>query len=206
MSSGSTAGKPKIAVGVSGASGVIYGVRLLEELARRDDVETHVVLSEWAWKTLEAETDYRRKDIEALGHRLHDNDNLAAPLASGSFGVRAMAIVPCSAKTLAAVASGYASTLIARAADVALKERRPLILAVRETPLSTIHLENMLRVARAGATVLPPLPAFYGRPRTLDDIVDHTVGQILRHLGLENELGSRWTGGGGPGTPGGGDP
>jgi 4-hydroxy-3-polyprenylbenzoate decarboxylase len=186
----------KIAVGVTGATGAVYAVRLLEELARRSDVEVHLVISQWGAKTLALETGLRPADLAALAHRTYDNGDLGAPIASGSFGVEATAVVPCSVKTLAGIASGYASTLIGRAADVALKERRPLILAVRETPLSAIHLRNMLTVCEAGGTILPPLPAFYGKPSSLDDIITHTVGQILRHLGLETDVGFRWEGAG----------
>lgn len=184
----------RIVVAVTGATGAVYAVRLLRELAGQAGAEVHLVVSEWGAKTLELETGLTPPELSRLCHRTHANHDLAAPIASGSFGIDAMAVVPCSVKTLAGIAAGYAQNLIGRAADVALKERRPLILAVRETPLSPIHLRNMLTVAEAGATILPPMPAFYGRPASIDDLVDHTVGQLLRHLGFPNQLGTRWEG------------
>jgi 4-hydroxy-3-polyprenylbenzoate decarboxylase len=187
-------GKRRIVVAISGASGSIYGARLLEALDLRSDVEVHLVATEWGLRTLALETGLTLEDLAPHCREVHPNNDLGASIASGSFGVDGMAIVPCSVKTLSSIATGYAASLVTRAADVALKERRPLVLVVRETPLSVIHLRNMLAASEAGATILPPMPAFYGRPDSLDAIVDHTVGQIMRHLGLESDLGYQWRG------------
>ncbi|ATW26239.1 UbiX family flavin prenyltransferase [Candidatus Formimonas warabiya] len=183
----------KIAVGITGATGVIYGIRLLEEL-RRHDVETHLILSEWAKKTVEIETDYSIKEIEGLAHCCYDNRNLCAAPASGSFRVSGMVIVPCSMKTLSALTHGYAETLIVRTADVMLKEKRRLILAPRETPLNPIHLENMLKLSRLGVTIMPPMPAFYHRPGKIEDLIDHFLARVLDQLDIENNLVQRWEG------------
>ena len=191
---------PRIIVGITGATGVIYGVRLLERL-RQSGAETHVVISRWGARTLVHETRYSREDVEALATVVYAPADMGAAIASGSFQAAAMVVAPCSAKTLAAIAHGYGDNLIHRAADVILKERRRLVLVVRETPLSGIHLENMLTVTRSGAVVLPPVPAFYHQPRTIDDLVDHTVDRVLDQVGVEHPGIVRWSGEMGVGVP-----
>ena len=184
----------RLIVGISGASGAIYGIRMLEVLARRPEVETHLVVSQAARRIIAHETGQTPAQVEALADHVHAPDNLAAPIASGSFATDGMAIAPCSIKTLSAVANSYAADLMSRAADVALKEGRPLLLVVRETPLHLGHLRLAARAAEMGAVIFPPAPAFYGRPQTVSDIVDGTVGRLLARLGVENELYTRWQG------------
>jgi 4-hydroxy-3-polyprenylbenzoate decarboxylase len=184
----------RLIVGITGATGVIYGVRLLERL-REAGVETHLVISRWGARTLTHETPYSREQVEALAHTTYATGDMGAAISSGSFQTAGMIIVPCSAKTLAAIAHGFGDSLIHRAADVVLKERRKLLLAVREAPLSDIHLENMLKLSRMGAVILPPMPAFYNNPRSLADIVEHTVARMLDQFGIEAPGGAtRWTG------------
>ncbi len=183
----------RVIVGISGATGIIYGIRLLERL-RDASVETHLVMSRWGGRTLLHETSYTREQVEALAHVAHNPTDMGAAISSGSFQTAGMIIAPCSAKTLAAIAQGYGDNLIHRAADVVLKERRKLVLSVREAPLSDIHLENMLKLSRMGAVILPPMPAFYHLPKTLDDIVDHTVARMLDQLGVEVPGAVRWSG------------
>jgi 4-hydroxy-3-polyprenylbenzoate decarboxylase len=184
----------RIVVGLSGATGAIYAVRLLQVLREVPGVETHLVISAPGKKTLVAETDYAVKDVEALAHAVYDNRDIGCALASGSFRTSGMAVVPCSIKTAAAVASSITDTLISRAADVCLKEGRPLVMVVRETPLHQGHLKQLLTLARLGAVVLPPMPAFYLRPKSVEEIVDHTVGRILDRLGVAHRLVPEWTG------------
>jgi 4-hydroxy-3-polyprenylbenzoate decarboxylase len=183
----------RLVVAMTGASGAIYGIRLLERLQELP-VETHLIVTRWARVTIETETEYRYADVKDLADHVHGESDQAAAISSGSFLTRGMVIAPCSAKTLAAIANGFAHNLVARAADVMLKERRRLVLAVRETPLSSIHLRNMLTLSDAGATILPPMPAFYPRPGTIDELVDHTVLRILDQLDLSIESSSRWSG------------
>ena len=184
----------KLIVGMTGATGVIYGVKLLEQL-RDAGVETHLVMSRWGARTLMHETPYSREQVEGLAHTVYAANDMGAAISSGSFETAGMAIVPCSARTLAAIAHGFGDSLIHRAADVVLKERRKLLLAVREAPLSDIHLENMLKLSRMGAVILPPMPAFYMNPRSLTDIVEHTVARMLDQFGIEVPGGAqRWTG------------
>jgi 4-hydroxy-3-polyprenylbenzoate decarboxylase len=183
----------RLIVGITGATGVIYGVRLLERL-RDAGVETHLVISRWGARTLVHETPYSREDVEALAHTSYVAGDMGAAISSGSFQTAGMVIAPCSAKTLGAIAHGYGDGLIHRAADVVLKERRKLLLAVRETPLSEIHLENMLKLSRMGTVILPPMPAFYSHPRSLADVVNHTVERILDQFGVEMPDAVRWTG------------
>lgn len=183
----------RLVVGITGASGAIYGIRLLECL-RDLPVEVHLIVSRWARVTIEHETSYSYSQVRALAAEVYGENDQAAAVSSGSFLTRGMVIAPCSTKTLAAVASGYSHNLIGRAADVTLKERRPLVLAVRETPLSSIHLRNMLTLSDLGATIFPPTPAFYHRPRELDDIVDQTVLRILDQFQFELDAPSRWRG------------
>jgi 4-hydroxy-3-polyprenylbenzoate decarboxylase len=184
----------RVIVGMSGATGAIYGIRLLEALRTAGGVESHLVMSKWAQRTIEHETRLTVDAVKKLADVVHNAENLGATISSGSFKTEGMVIAPCSTKTLGAIASGYSDTLVARAAEVVLKERRKLILLVRESPLTTIHLENMLRVAQAGAVVAPPVPAFYNHPETVDDIVDHAVARIMDHFGLEFPKGKRWDG------------
>ncbi|MBR5501566.1 MAG: UbiX family flavin prenyltransferase [Oscillospiraceae bacterium] len=181
----------KIVVGMTGASGVILGVRLLEVLSALD-VETHLVMSRWCSETLQLETDWTPQRVAALADYVYDENDLAAAISSGSFLHDGMVIVPCTMKTLASVACGFSHNLIARAADVALKERRNLIIVPRESPLSAIHLKNMLTLAELGVCILPPMMSFYQKPDGLADAVDHVVGRILDQLGIEHDLLRRW--------------
>lgn len=184
----------RLVIGVTGASGVIYGVRLLQVLHRMPDVETHLILTRRARETLGRETRWTAEEVEKLAGTSHPPEDLAAAPASGSFLTDAMAVVPCSMRALSAIAHSYNNDLLVRAADVILKERRRLVLVPRETPLHAGHLELMLRAARLGAVVLPPMVAFYHQPRTLEDVVDHTVARVLDHLGVAHELCRRWGG------------
>ena len=183
----------KIIVAITGATGAIYGVRILERL-REAGAETHLVISRWGARTLLHETPYSREQVESLATVAYAPGDMGAAISSGSFRTDGMVIAPCSAKTLAAVAHGFGENLVHRAADVVLKERRRLVLVVREAPLSDIHLENMLKLSRMGAVVLPPMPAFYNRPRTVDDIVEHTVSRVLDQFGLDVAGSERWSG------------
>jgi flavin prenyltransferase len=183
----------RIIVGMTGATGAIFGVRLVEELGRAG-VETHLVMSKWAERTVEHETPYTVAQVKAKAAHVHSVLNQAAPISSGSFRTAGMVIAPCSAKTLAAIAHGFGENLIERAADVVLKEGRKLVLMVRETPLSAIHLENMLKLARMGTVILPPMPAFYNRPESLDHMVDHLVARVLDQFDVPNDLTRRWEG------------
>lgn len=184
----------KIIVGISGASGAIFGVRLLDVLRAAPDVETHLVVSKWGQQTLEHETTWSAKDVRALADVSYAAGEMSAAISSGSFKTGGMVIVPCSMRTLGCIANGYGDSLVHRAADVVLKERRRLIVVPRETPLSEIHLENMLKLARMGVTILPSDPAFYAHPKTIEDLVDHTVARILDQLGIESDLIERWSG------------
>lgn len=186
--------KPRLIVGISGASGVIYGIRALEVLRAAGKVETHLVLSPAARATIAQETALRARDVEALADAVHPPGNIGASIASGSFETMGMLIAPCSIKTLSAVAQCYTADLLARAADVQLKEGRPVVLLVRETPLHKGHLKLMLQAAENGAVIMPPVPAFYGGPKTVDDLINATVGRALARLGLRNDLFSEWTG------------
>jgi len=183
----------RIIVGITGATGTIFGVRLLEML-QDTNVETHLILSRWAARTLVHETSYTVEQVQALATHVHPVTDQGAPISSGSFVTDGMIIVPCTVRTLAAIAHGLSDNLIHRAADVILKERRRLVLAVREAPLSEIHLENMLKLARMGVVIAPPMPAFYGRPRSLDDLVNYTVARLLDQLGVHLDVGNRWEG------------
>ena len=191
----------RIVVGLSGASGAIYGIRFLELLRDLPDVESHLIVSDAGKRTIVEETDYPLRDVEALATRRYDNRNIGAAPASGSFKTDAMVIAPCSIKTAAAVAHCLADTLMARAADVTLKEGRPLILLVRETPLHLGHLRVLTALAEMGAVILPPMPAFYHRPKQLDEIVDHTLARVLDRLGLPHTLVPEWPGTKPPGPP-----
>ncbi len=185
----------KIVVGISGSTGVIYGIRLLEVLRQCPDVETHLVMSNPAKQTVVLETDYTVEQVEALAHKVYRHTDIAAAIASGSFKTDGMAVMPCSIKTLSGIANSYNDNLLTRAADVTLKERRRLLLVVRETPLHIGHLRLMTQAAEMGALLVPPMPAFYHRPKTIDDIVNQTVGRVLDLLEIEHaDLFTRWTG------------
>jgi 4-hydroxy-3-polyprenylbenzoate decarboxylase len=183
----------RLVVGITGSTGAIYGVRLLERL-REHDFEIHLVMSAPAKRTLVEETDLKVKSVEDLADVVHDNRDIGASIASGSFRTEGMVIAPCSIKTVAALATGYADTLIARAGDVTLKEGRRLIVVPRESPLHLGHLRQLVALAEIGAVILPPMPAFYHRPKTVADVVDHTVARILDRLGLPHDLVPEWTG------------
>lgn len=183
----------RLIIGITGATGSIFGVRLLERL-RDAGVERHLVISRWGVRTLMHETTYSREDVEALATVAYAPGDMGAAISSGSFRTDGMIVAPCSAKSLAAIAHGYGDSLIHRAADVILKERRRLVLALREMPLSDIHIENMLKLSRMGAVMMPPVPAFYNHPQSVDDIVDHTVSRILDQFGIDVPEAHRWTG------------
>jgi 4-hydroxy-3-polyprenylbenzoate decarboxylase len=184
----------RLIVGMTGATGAPFGVRLLEALREIDGVETHLVLSRWARTTIELETPYTAREVCKLADVVHGHGEQAASISSGSFRTAGMVIAPCSMKTLAGIRTGYAEGLIGRAADVVLKERRRLVLVPRETPLSEIHLENMLALARMGASIVPPMPAFYNNPTSVEDIVDHIVARVLDQFDLPAPRVRRWTG------------
>lgn len=183
--------KLRLVVAITGASGAIYGVRLMQVL-QHTEVETHLVMSPWARKTITMETEYRPEEVLALADRVYRPENQAAAISSGSFQTAGMVIAPCSMKTLSAIANGFGDSLSTRAADVTLKEGRKLVLLVRESPLNLIHLENMTRAARAGAVIAPPMPAFYSAPSSLQEVIDHTVGRTLDQFGVEHNLLRRW--------------
>jgi len=183
----------KVIVAITGATGAIYGIHLLQAL-RGAKVGTELIVSKWARVTIEQETDFSYAEVTAMADVVHASGDVSAPISSGSARIDAMVVCPCSMKTLAGIRSGYSDNLVLRAADVTLKERRKLILVTRESPLSEIHLENMLGLCRMGAVILPPMPAFYHRPHSIDDIVNHTVARILDSLGVEHELSQRWQG------------
>src|SRR6202795_2549435 len=184
----------RLVVGISGASGTIYGVRLLE-LLKGTDIETHLIMSKSAEMTLVYETDYKPKDVRALASVNHPMADIGASISSGSFPTMGMIVVPCSIKTMSEIATGVTSSLLSRAADVVLKERRKLVLAVRETPLHGGHLRTLTTLADIGAIVAPIVPAFYSRPKTVDDIINHTVGRLLDQFGIETKVVKRWEGG-----------
>lgn len=183
----------RLIVGMTGATGAVFGIRLLEAL-QGSDVETHLVLSKWAVQTIEHETSFSAKDVRALASVVHDSANMGASISSGSFLTAGMVILPCSMRTVAAIAQGAGDHLIHRAADVVLKERRKLLLVAREMPLSDLHLENMLKLSRMGVTIMPPMPAFYNHPKTLDDMVDHVVARVLDQFGIPADFARRWEG------------
>ncbi len=184
----------RLIVGISGASGTVYGIRLLE-LLRGSDIETHLVMSKSAELTLAYETDLKTKDIRALATVNHPNSDIGATISSGSFPTMGMVVAPCSIKTMSEIATGVTSTLLSRAADVVLKERRRLVLAVRETPLHGGHLRTMTQLSDMGAIIAPIVPAFYNRPKSLDDIINHTVGRLLDLFGIDTKAVKRWQGG-----------
>ena len=183
----------RIIVGITGATGAVFGIRVLESL-KAAQIETHLVLSKWGLQTVEHETGRKLADLEALASVVHGTGNLAATISSGSFRTAGMIVAPCSMRTVGAIAHGYGENLVHRAADVILKERRRLVLVPRETPLSEIHLENLLKLARMGVCILPPMPAFYNKPATLDDMVDHIVARVLDQFDIDAAFAKRWDG------------
>lgn len=183
----------KLIVGITGATGTIFGVRLLQIL-EGSGVETHLVMSKWATRTLLHETPYTAEEVQQMATRHYPSNDQGAAISSGSFLTKGMIIAPCSMKTLAAIANGMGDNLIARAADVILKERRKLVLLVRESPFNDIHLENMLKLSRMGVVIIPPVPAFYNHPRSIDDIVNHVVQRALDQFEIHIDVVSRWDG------------
>ncbi|MEA3437001.1 MAG: UbiX family flavin prenyltransferase [Thermodesulfobacteriota bacterium] len=183
----------RIVIGIAGASGVIYGVRMLQ-LLKDTDYETHLIISEAAKLNIEIETKYRAKEVAAMADYTYDHKNIAASVASGSFLTGGMVVVPCTIKTLSGIANSYTENLLVRAADVTLKEKRKLALVVRETPLHKGHLRLMTMAADLGAHILPPVPSFYHMPKTIDDIIDQTIGKIFDYMGIEHNLFRRWNG------------
>ncbi len=177
----------RIVVGISGASGVILGVKILRELKNFDDVETHLIVTKGAEVTIAEETEVSFEYVKSLANYVYDIDNFSAKIASGSFEICGMVVAPCSMKTLSAIGNGYSENLLIRAADVTLKEGRPLILLTRETPLSKVHIKNMLLATEAGATILPPMLTFYNKPETIDDMVNHIVGKTLLKFGIRTK-------------------
>ncbi len=183
----------RLVVGVSGGSGVIYAIRLLEILSTLK-VDLHLIVSRWARECIRLESDKSINYLSSLANNIYDNDNLAAAPSSGSFKTDGMIIIPCSMKTLASIANGYDDNLITRAATVSIKEGRKLVLVPRETPLTAIHLENMLKLARLGIIILPAMPGFYHKPKNIDELLNHIVGKILDQFGIEHEIFKRWKG------------
>ncbi len=181
----------KLVVGITGSTGVIYGIRLLEVLKEKN-IETHLILTEWAQKCIAMETDYKLDQVKSLAATISDETNMAASVSSGTHKIDGMLVIPCSMKTLSSIANGYDETLVARAAGVTLKESRKLVLVTRETPLTAINLENMLKLARLGVVILPPVPGFYTKPKTIDELVSHTVGKCLDQFDIEHNLYKRW--------------
>jgi 4-hydroxy-3-polyprenylbenzoate decarboxylase len=184
----------RLVVAITGASGVIYGIRTLEALQKLK-VETHLIMSEWGAKYIKIETDKTADYARSLAAKYYEDDNMAAPVSSGSFRTDGMAIVPCSMKTLASIANGFDDSLVSRAAGVCIKEQRKLVVVPREAPLSKIHLENMSKLASAGAVIMPAMPGFYYRPKTMDDLINHVVGKVLDQFGIDHSLFKRWAGG-----------
>jgi len=183
----------KLIISITGASGSIYGIRLLEFLKGRQDIETHLVISKTAESVINYETDYENSEqVKGLADFCYQYDDLTAPISSGSFLTDGMIIAPCSAKTLSAVANSYGENLISRSCDVSLKERRKLVLIFRETPLNLAHIENMKKVTSMGGIILPPVPGFYYKPKTIDDLINHTTGKVLDLFGIKHNLFKRW--------------
>src|SRR5579862_3888346 len=188
-----TGQKPRLIVGLSGASGVAYGIRLLEALSELG-IESHLVMSKAAEMTIAYETLLKPKQVAAKADRAYAIGDIGAPIASGTFKTRGMIVAPCSVRTMSEIATGVTTTLLTRAADVTLKERRTLVLVVRETPLHVNHLRNLVRAAEAGAIILPPVPGTYSRPKTIEELVNQTVGKVLDQFGIDNDLFRRWQG------------
>jgi len=183
--------KKRIIVGITGATGVIYGIEILKELAKKD-LEIHLIISEAGKKNINLETDYSLTDIESMAYRVYSNEDLGAPPASGSFLTRGMIVAPCTIKTLSGIANSYSDNLLVRSADVTLKEKRKLVLMVRETPLHRGHLNLMGMAADMGAHILPPIPSFYNHPKTIEDIIHQTIGRVFDYFKIEHNLFNRW--------------
>ena len=181
----------KLVIGITGSTGVIYGVKILEIL-KQLNIQTHLVITEWAKKCLAMETDYKLDQLKSLSTEYSDDSNLASGISSGTYRHDGMIVIPCSMKTLSSIANGYDETLVARAAGVTLKESRKLVLVIRETPLTAINLENMLKLARLGIVILPPVPGFYTKPKSIEQIIDHTVGKCLDQFNIDHDLYKRW--------------
>lgn len=184
----------KIVICITGATGSIYGIRLLETLNEYQDITTHLIISDVGKQNIEIETKYSLEYVYSLADYVHENSNMASNVSSGSFKYDAVVILPCSMKTLSSIANGYCENLISRVADVALKEGRKLIISPRESPLNSIHLENMLKLSKMGAAIIPPMPAFYNNPQKIDDIINHHIMKVLDRLGIENSKSKRWEG------------
>ena len=183
----------RLIVGLTGSTGAIFGIRLLEAL-KHSEIESHLIISKWAQRTIEHETPYTVEQVRALATVVHSQGDMGASISSGSFLTEGMVVIPCSMRTLAGIANGYGEHLVHRAADVILKERRRLVLVARETPLSQVHLENMLKLSRMGVVMLPPMPAFYNHPKTVDDVIDHIVARVLDQFGIAAPFAKRWDG------------
>jgi 4-hydroxy-3-polyprenylbenzoate decarboxylase len=183
----------RLIVGMTGSTGAIFGIRLLEAL-KHSEVESHLIISKWAQRTIEHETRHTLEQVRSLATVVHSQGDMGASISSGSFITEGMVVIPCSVRTLGGIANGYGEHLVHRAADVILKERRRLVLVVRETPLSEVHLENMLKLARMGVVMLPPMPAFYNHPKTVDDVIDHIVFRVLDQFGIAAPFAKRWDG------------
>jgi 4-hydroxy-3-polyprenylbenzoate decarboxylase len=183
----------RLIVGMTGSTGAVFGIRLLEAL-KHSEVESHLIISKWAQRTIEHETRHSVEQVRSLATVVHSQGDMGASISSGSFLTEGMVVIPCSVRTLGGIANGYGEHLVHRAADVILKERRRLVLVVRETPLSEVHLENMLKLARMGVIMLPPMPAFYNHPQTVDDVIDHIVARVLDQFGIEAHFAKRWDG------------
>lgn len=181
----------RLVVGITGSSGIVYGIRMLEVL-KRLKVDVHLIMTEWAKKCLALETDFDLKYAKSLASTYSEDSNLAASVSSGTHKTDGMIIIPCSMKTLSSIANGYEESLVARAAGVTMKESRKLVIVPRETPLTSIHLENMLKLARIGIVILPAMPGFYNKPKSIDDMVNHVVGKCLDQFGIEHNLFKRW--------------
>lgn len=181
-------------VGITGTSGVIYGIRLLQVLSAREDIQTHLIISEAGEENIKYETDWKLEDVKALASFSYDIRDIGAQLASGSFKRDGMIVAPCTIKTMSALANSYTENLLIRAGDVTLKERKKLVLLIRETPLHLGHIRNMERLCEMGAVIMPPVPAFYHKPKTIQDIIDHTIGKTLDIFGIEHNLFQRWSG------------
>jgi flavin prenyltransferase len=183
----------RLVLAITGASGVIYGIRMLE-LLKKLKVETYLIMSEWGAKNVKIETDRTADYVRSLATKCYEDGNMAAPMSSGSFKTDGMAVVPCSMKTLASIANAFDDSLVSRAAGVCIKEQRKLVLVPRETPLSKIHLDNMIKLSDAGAVILPAMPGFYHRPKTMDELIDHVVGKVLDQFDIDHDLFKRWGG------------
>jgi len=181
----------RLVIGMTGSSGIVYGIRMLEVL-KRCKVDVHLIMTEWAKKCLVLETDFDLKYVRSLASSYSEDSNMAANVSSGTHKTDGMIIIPCSMKTLSSIANGYEETLVARAAGVTIKESRKLVIVPRETPLTSIHLENMLKLARIGIVILPAMPGFYNRPKNVDDMINHIVGKCLDQFGIEHDLFKRW--------------